>query len=126
MSLVEGIDFVGHEVGDVFFGEFDFDGGAVFFLETQVFLPHVEGSDDAGDVQGAAGLLAGFYVVLEGFGDGGGVFVGNGEGAAGGVAGPGDVQGEVVFVHVPVEGLHGLHHYHQPGGRSRPGSSECT
>lgn len=126
LSLVEGIDFVGHEVGDVFFGEFDFDGGAVFFLETQVFLPHVEGSDDAGDVQGAAGLLAGFYVVLEGFGDGGGVFVGNGEGAATGVACPGDIQRKIVLVHVLVEGLHGLHHYHQPGGRSRPGSSECT
>lgn len=50
-----------------------------------------------------ASLLALFNVVLDGFGDGGGVFMGNGEGASGGMAGPGDVKGEVVFVHVSVE-----------------------
>lgn len=37
---------------------------------------------------------------------GGGVFVEDGEGASSGMASPGDVQGEVVFVHVSVEGLH--------------------
>lgn len=30
----------------------------------------------------------------------------DGEGASSGMASPGDVQGEVVFVHVSVEGLH--------------------
>ena len=50
-----------------------------------------------------ASLLALFNVVLDGFGDGGGVFMGNGEGASGGMAGPGDVKVEVVFVHVSVE-----------------------
>ena len=34
------------------------------------------------------------------------VFVEDGEGASSGMASPGDVQGEVVFVHVSVEGLH--------------------
>lgn len=68
----------------------------------------MEGGDDAGEAPDLAGLLAPLYVVIEGFGDGGGVFVENGEGTAAGVAGSGDVQREVVFIHVPVEGLHGL------------------
>ncbi len=68
----------------------------------------MEGGDDAGEAPDLAGLLAPLYVVIEGFGDGGGVFVENGEGASSGMAGPGDVQGEVVFIHVPAEGLHEL------------------
>ena len=48
------------------------------------------------------------YIVFEGLGDGGGIFMGNGEGAAAGVACPGDIQRKIVFVHVLVEGLHGL------------------
>jgi hypothetical protein len=34
--------------------------------------------------------------------------MGDGEGAADGVACPGDIQRKIVFVHVLVEGLHGL------------------
>ena len=111
LFLIKRIDFMGHEVGDVFFVEFDRNDGAVFLLEMEKELFHTEGGDGAGEAPDLAGLLAAFYVVLEGFGDGGGVFVGDGEGAAGGVAGPGDVQGEVVFVHVPVEGLHGFQNF---------------
>ena len=106
--LVERIDFMGHKVGNVFFFEFDGNDGAVFLLEMEKEFFRAEGGDDAGEAPDLAGLLAALYVVLEGFGDGGGVFVGDGEGAAGRVAGPGDVQGEVVFVHVSVEGLHGF------------------
>lgn len=115
-----------HKVGDAFFFESDGGDDAVFLLNTEKRLFHAEGGDGAGEAPDLAGLLAALYVVLKGFGNGSGVFVGDGEGASCGMAGPGDVEGEVVFVHVPVEGLHGLHHYHQPGGRSRPGSSECT
>lgn len=68
----------------------------------------MEGGDDAGEAPDLAGLLAPLYVVIEGFGDGGGVFVENGEGASSEMVGPGDVQGEVVFIHVPAEGLHEL------------------
>lgn len=124
--LVERVDFVCHKVGDAFFFESDGGDDAVFLLNTEKRLFHAEGGDGAGEAPDLAGLLAALYVVLKGFGNGSGVFVGNGEGAAGGVAGPGDVQRKIVLVHVLVEGLHGLHHYHQPGGRSRPGSSECT
>ena len=42
---------------------------------------------------------------------GGGVFVEDGEGASSGMASPGDVQGEVVFVHVSVEVLHGFQNF---------------
>ena len=106
--LVERVDFVCHKVGDAFFFESDGGDDAVFLLDTEKGLFHAEGGDGAGEAPDLAGLLAALYVVLEGFGDGGGVFVGDGEGAAGGMACPGDVQGEVVFVHVPVEGLHGF------------------
>lgn len=109
--LIERIDFMGHKVGNVFFIEFDGGDDAVFLLNTEKGFFHAEGGDGAGEAPDLAGLLAALYVVLEGFGDGGGVFVGDGEGAAGGVAGPGDVQGEVVFVHVPVEGLHGFQNF---------------
>ena len=95
-----------YKVGDVFFSEFDSSDGAVFLLEMEKGLFHAEGGDGAGEAPDLAGLLAALYVVLEGFGDGGGVFVEDGEGAAGGMAGPGDVEGEVVFVHISVEGLH--------------------
>lgn len=97
-----------HKVGDIFFFEFDGDDGGVFLLNTEKGFFHAEGGDGAGEAPDLAGLLAALYVILEGFGDGGGVFVEDGEGAAGGVTGPGDVQGEAVFVHVPVEGLHGF------------------
>lgn len=106
--LIKRVDFVRHKVGDTFFFESDGGDDAVFLLNTEKGFFHAEGGDDAGEAPDLAGLLAALYVVLEGFGDGGGVFVGDGEGAAGRVAGPGDVQGEVVFVHVPVEGLHGF------------------
>lgn len=99
---------MGYKVGDIFFFESDGDDGAVFLLKTEKGLFHAEGGDGAGEAPDLAGLLAALYVILEGFGDGGGVFVEDGEGAAGGVTGPGDVQGEFVFVHVPVEGLHGF------------------
>lgn len=124
--LIKWVDFVCHKIRDIFFFESDGADGAVFLLNTEKGLFHAEGGDGAGEAPDLAGLLAALYVVLKGFGDGGGVFVGDGEGAAGGVAGPGDIQRKIVLVHVLVEGLHGLHHYHQPGGRSRPGSSECT
>ena len=103
---VEGINFMGYKVGDIFFFESDGDDGAVFLLKTEKGLFHAEGGDGAGEAPDLAGLLAALYVVFEGFGDGGGVFVEDGEGAAGRVAGPGDVEGEVVFVHISVEGLH--------------------
>lgn len=106
LLLIKRIDFMGHKVGDVFFFEFYRSDSTVFLLEMEKGFFHAEGGDGAGEVPDLAGLLAAFYVVLEGFGDGGGVLVGDGEGAAGRVAGPGDVQGEVVFVHVSVEGLH--------------------
>lgn len=109
--LIERIDFMGHKVGNVFFIEFDGADGAVFLLKTEKELFHAEGGDDAGEVPDLAGLLAALYVVLEGFGDGGGVFVEDGEGASCGMTGPGDVQREVVFVHVPVEGLHGFQNF---------------
>lgn len=99
---------MGYEVGDVFFVKFDADDGAVFLLEMEKGFFHAEGGDGACEAPNLAGLLALLYVVFEGFGDGGGVFVRDSEGAAGGVTGPGDVQGEFVFVHVPVEGLHGF------------------
>ena len=109
--LIERIDFVRHKVGNVFFFEFDGNDGAVFLLEMEKEFFHAEGGDGAGEASDLTGLLALLYVVFEGFGDGGGVFVEDGEGAAGGMAGPGDVQGEVVFVHVPVEGLHGFQNF---------------
>ena len=104
--LIEWIDFMGHKVGNFFFIEFDGADGAVFLLNTEKGFFHAEGGDSASETPDLAGLLAPLYVVLEGFSDGGGVFVEDGEGAAGGMASPGDVQGEVVFVHVSVEGLH--------------------
>lgn len=106
--LIKRVDFVCHKVGYIFFFELDGGDDAVFLLNTEKGLFHAEGGDGAGEAPDLAGLLAALYVVLEGFGDGSGVFVGDGEGAAGGVAGPGDIQGEVVFVHVSVEGLHGF------------------
>lgn len=99
---------MGYKVRYIFFFELDGGNDAVFLLNTEKGLFHAEGGDGAGEAPDLAGLLAALYVVLEGFGDGSGVFVGDGEGAAGGVAGPGDIQGEVVFVHVSVEGLHGF------------------
>lgn len=104
--LVEGVDLVLHKVGNVFFIEFDGADGAVFLLNTEKGFFHAEGGDSASEAPDLAGLLATLYVVLEGFSDGGGVFVEDGEGASSGMASPGDVQGEVVFVHVSVEGLH--------------------
>lgn len=106
--LVERVDFVCHKVGDAFFFESDGGDDAVFLLKTEKGFFHAEGGDGAGEAPDLAGLLAALYVFLEGFGDGSGVFVGDGEGAAGGMAGPGDVQGEVILVHVSVEGLHGF------------------
>lgn len=105
--LIERIDFMGHKVGNFFFIEFD-DGadGTVFLLNTEKGFFHAEGGDSASEAPDLAGLLAPLYVVLEGFSDGGGVFVEDGEGASRGMASPGNVQGEVVFVHVSVEGLH--------------------
>ena len=70
--LIERIDFMGHQVGNVFFIEFD-------------------GADGASEAPDLAGLLAPLYVVLEGFSDGGGVFMEDGEGASSGMASPGDV-----------------------------------
>lgn len=104
--LIERIDFMGHKVGNVFFIEFDGADSAVFLLNTEKVFFHVQGGDSAGDALELDCLLALFYIVFEGLGDGGGIFMGNGEGAAAGVASPGDVQGKVVFVHVFVEGLH--------------------
>ena len=104
--LVEGVDLVLHKVGNVFFIEFNGADGAVFLLNTEKRFFHAEGGDSASEEPDLAGLLAPLYVVLEGFSDGGGVFVEDGEGASSGMASPGDVQGEVVFVHVSVEGLH--------------------
>ena len=104
--LVEGVDLVLHKVGNVFFIEFDGVDGAVFLLNTEKGFFHAEGSDSGSETPDLASLLAPLYVVLEGFSDGGGVFVEDGEGASSGMASPGDVQGEVVFVHVSVEGLH--------------------
>ena len=106
LLLIKRIDFMGHKVGNVFFIESDGADGAVLLLEMEKEFFHAEGGDGAGEAPDLAGLLAALYVVLEGFGDGGCVFVEDGEGASGGMAGPGDVQGEVVFVHVSVEGLH--------------------
>lgn len=97
---------MGHKVGNVFFIEFDGADGAVFLLNTEKGFFHAEGGDGAGEESDLAGPLAALYIVLECFGDGGGVFVEDGEGASSGMAGPGDVQGEVVFVHVSVEGLY--------------------
>lgn len=100
--LVEGVDLVLHKVGNVFFIEFDGADGAVFLLNTEKGFFHAEGGDSASEEPDLAGLLAPLYVVLEGFSDGGGVFVEDGEGASSGMASPGDVQGEVVFVHILV------------------------
>lgn len=97
---------MGHQVGNVFFIEFDGADGAVFLLNTEKGFFHAEGGDSASEAPDLAGLLAPLYVVLEGFSDGGGVFVEDGEGASSRMASPGDVQGKVVFVHVFVEGLH--------------------
>lgn len=102
---------MGHKVGNVFFIEFDGADGAVFLLNTEKGFFHAECGDGACEESDLAGLLAAFYVFLEGFGDGGGVFVGDGEGASCGMSCPSDVQGEVVFVHVPVEGLHGFQNF---------------
>lgn len=104
--LIEWIDFMGHKVGNFFFIEFDGADGAVFLLNTEKGFFHAEGGDSASEAPDLAGLLAPLYVVLEGFSDGGGVFVEDGEGAPSEMASPGDVQGKVVFVHVFVEGLH--------------------
>lgn len=109
--LIKRVDFVRHKVGDAFFFESDGGDDAVFLLNTEKGFFHAEGGDGAGEAPDLTGLLAPFYIVPEGFGDGGGVFVGDGEGASCGMAGPGDVQGEVVFVHVPVEGLHGFQNF---------------
>lgn len=106
--LVEGVDLVLHEVRNIFFLEFDCDNGAVFFLEPEGVFFHVQGGDSAGDALELDCLLVLFYIVFEGLGDGGGIFMGNGEGAAAGVASPGDIQRKLVFVHILVEGLHGL------------------
>lgn len=106
LFLIKRIDFMGHKVGNVFFIEFDGADGAVFLLNTEKGFFHAEGGDGAGEESDLAGPLAALYIVLECFGDGGGVFVEDGEGASSGMAGPGDVQGEVVFVHVSVEGLY--------------------
>ena len=95
-----------HKVGDAFFFESDGGDDAVFLLEMEKGFFHAEGGDGAGEAPNLAGLLAALYVVLQSLGDGGGVFVEDGEGAAGRVAGPGDVEGEFVFVHISVEGLH--------------------
>ena len=84
---------MGHKVGNVFFIEFDGADGAVFLLNTEKGFFHAEGGDSASEAPDLAGLLAPLYVVLEGFSDGGGV------------------QGKVVFVHVSVEGLHGLQNF---------------
>lgn len=97
---------MGHKVGNFFFIEFDGADGAVFLLNTEKGFFHAEGGDNASEAPDLAGLLAPLYVVLESFSDWGGVFVEDGEGASSGMASPGDVQGEVVFVHVSVEGLH--------------------
>jgi len=102
---------MGHKVGNVFFIEFDSADGAVFLLNTEKGFFHAEGGDGAGEESDLAGLLAVLYIVLEGFGDGGGVFVEDGEGASSEMAGPGDVQREVVFVYVSVEGLHGFQNF---------------
>lgn len=109
--LIKRVYFVCYKVGDIFFFESDGGDNAVFLLNTEKGLFHAEGGDGAGEASDLAGLLAALYVVLEGLGDGGGVFVENGEGASCGMTGPGDVQGEVVFVHVPVEGLHGFQNF---------------
>lgn len=106
--LIERIDFMGHKVGNFFFIEFDGADCAVFLLNTEKGFFHAEGGDSAGDALELDCLLALFYIVFEGLGDGGGIFMGNGEGAAAGVACPGDIQRKIVFVHVLVEGLHGL------------------
>lgn len=84
LFLIKRVDLMIHKVGDAFCVKF-------------------YSSDGAGEAPDLTSLLALFNVVLAGFGDGGGVFMGNGEGASGGMAGPGDVKGEVVFVHVSVE-----------------------
>lgn len=99
---------MGHQVGNVFFIEFDGADGAVFLLNTEKGFFHAEGGDSASEAPDLAGLLAPLYVVLEGFSDGGGVFVEDGEGASSGMAGPGDIQRKIVFVHILVEGLHRL------------------
>lgn len=106
LFLIERIDFMGHKVGNFFFIEFDGADGAVFLLNTEKGFFRAEGGDNASEAPDLAGLLAPLYVVLESFSDWGGVFVEDGEGASSGMASPGDVQGEVVFVHVSVEGLH--------------------
>ena len=107
--LVEGVDLVLHEVRNIFFLKFDCDNGAVFFLEPEGVFFHVQGGDSAGDAAVSYCLMLPlFYMVFEGLGNGGGIFMGNGEGAAAGVACPGDIQRKIVFVHVLVEGLHGL------------------
>ena len=110
--LIKRIDFMGHKVGNVFFIEFDGADGAVFLLNTEKGFFHAEGGDSASEAPDLAGLLAPLYVVLEGFSDGGGVFVEDGclcrclcRGTA----------------RTPE-----FHQYHQPGGRGRPCSSGCT
>ncbi len=103
LFLIKRVDLMIHKVGDVFCVKFYSSDGAVFLLKMEKGFFHAEGGDGAGGVPDLASLLALFNVVLDGFGDGGGVFMGNGEGASGGMAGPGDVKGEVVFVHVSVE-----------------------
>lgn len=55
---------MGHEVGDVFFVEFDRNDGAVFLLEMEKGFFHAEGGDGAGEAPDLAGLLAAFYVFL--------------------------------------------------------------
>ncbi len=76
LFLIKRVDFMGYKVGDIFFFELDGADDAVFLLKTEKRLFHAEGGDGAGEASDLAGLLAALYVVLEGFGDGGGVFVG--------------------------------------------------
>lgn len=59
-----------HEVQNIFFIEFDGDNGAVFFLEPEGVFFHVQGGDSAGDALELDCLLALFYIVFEGLGDG--------------------------------------------------------
>ena len=89
----------------------EYSDGAVFLLNTEKGFFHAEDGDSASEALDLAGLLAPLYVVLEDFSDGGGVFVEDGEGASSGMAGSGDIQRKIVFVHILVEGLHRLQNF---------------